>query len=327
MRIVFRWIKKIILPVGVAAIISAVFITAVIAQTTTGTGTTVTGGTTTAGTTTPTVPTGVSSCNDQNSCLMGILTNTYGALQDLNNYLVTVANMATSWLTQDNSNSTAMIQSGFSTLGGLIVQNINTQNTLQQQLAADLFGQNISAFSGSPPPVLTASPLINDLSYPTLLGNPPVPKGPFNPYNYLKYAAGFSLRHPNPPTTGVDADNILLYNSYYNTIMAAESFGAYALSNQYADYQNGNSFTTTQLSLITQASNSNWIAQISSEELGKVLRQLLMFESQGYVLLSQLIQLEKQMLTAQVINNSLLIAINSTNESIMYKRAKGQRLG
>jgi len=322
MQIFLRSMKKIILPISLSAIICAVFMSSVIAQTGT------TNGLTTGGNA-PTLPTGVNSCNSQMSCLAAIVTNTYGALQDLNNYLVSVGTMAASWLAPDNSTATSTMQASFNTLGTLITQNASTQTSLQQQIAADLFGQPLSSFSGSPPPVVAAmgNININDLSYPTLLGNPPIPNTSYNPYNYLKYASGFGLLHYVPPTSGLSKDDILRYNSYYQTIMAAESFNAYALSNQYADYQNGNSFTKTQLSLITQATAQSWIAQISSQDLGKVLRQLLMFNSQSYVLLSDLIQIEKQMLTAQAITNSLLIAINTSNESVMYNKAAGKRLG
>lgn len=272
---------------------------------------------------------GTSGCSDANSCLRAINTNTFIILQFINKDLELLGTMASSWLADDKTNATAQMQTYFGSLGNIIIADSNMQNSLatQQQFLADLFGGTVGDFNSQSPAIARSIPNINDLSYPTLLGQPPVIKAAASPYNYVKNASGFSLFHPAPnPSWHGTAAAWSRYANYYNTVMAVESFNSYVLSNQYADTTNGTSFTNTQLNLIQQASNSAWISQIASENaenLGVILRQLLMFESQSYVLLSQLVQLQRQMLTAQVMTNSMLVAINETNESAMQARAQG----
>ncbi len=246
---------------------------------------------------------------------------TYGTLLAIND-------LSSKLFKEDDSDSTAKLQSDFATLGNLIVQNFNTQNSYQKQLTADLFGQPIASFTTpiDTPGVLRVIPNINDLAYSTMLGLPPVPKAPALPLNYVKNAGGLTLTHtiPNLSWQGPEEDQ-KRYQNYYNTIMSVESFNGYVLSNQYADFQNGNSFTTTQNELISQASNSEWISQIASEELGKVFRQILMFESQNYILTTQLVQLQKQLLTAQVMNNALTILTQQNSEDLLVANAQGVR--
>lgn len=252
-----------------------------------------------------------------------IMQYTYGTLQAIND-------LSTKLFKQDDSDSTSQLQSNFATLGNLIVQNFNTQNSYQTQLTADLFGQKIESFTtpANSPSVLNVIPNINDLAYSTMLGLPPVPKGPIAPLNYIKNAGGLTLVHaiPNPGWQGPE-DDVKRYQNYYNTIMAIESFNGYVLSNQYADYQNGNNFTTTQNNLISQASNSDWISQIATEDLGRVFRQILMFESQNYILTTQLIQLQKQLLTAQVMTNALTIMTQQNAEDLLVSNAQGVKPG
>lgn len=279
-------------------------------------------------------PSGANSCSDTLTCLSAITTNTYGALEDLNNlpsYLNGLIQMATSWLTDTSKDGfTSQIQAGFATLGAASANDMNSQNALatQQQLIADMLGLSAADFNSPNPKVLNTVPNINDLSYATLIGAPPVPKAPISPYNYLKNASGFSISHPAPNLnwqgTAQDQTN---YSNYFNTISAIESFDAYTLSNQYADTLNGAAFNNTQSSLIAEASGSAWLLQITTEELGKVLRHILLFDSQSYVLLSQLVQLQRQQLAAQAMTNTLLITNNGMNESLLLSKAQGVRLG
>ena len=272
------------------------------------------------------------SCSDTPSCLLAIAQNTYATLQAVNtlpNFLSTETQVALSWLQQDTSSTTTAMQASFATLGNLVVQDYNTQLAGQLQITADLLGQPLTNMTTptNNPMVLSYIPNVNDLSYLSIMGQPPVPKATnasLSSYNYLKNAAGVNISHIIPGTSwqGKSADQAR-YQNYFNTVIAVESFNGYALSNQYADVQNGNSFTTTQNSLISQASASSWIVQISTEQLGVVIRQLLMFESQSYILLSQLVQTQKQLLSAQVMTNSLLILNNQNNESYLVAKAQG----
>lgn len=255
------------------------------------------------------------------SYLYYIMQYTYGTLQSLND-------ISAKLFKQDDSDATSQLQSNFASLGNTIVQNYNMQNSYQAQLTADLFGQDIKTFGGDKPAVLNVIGNINDLAYSTMLGLPPVPKAPSLPLNYIKNAGGLTLVHtiPNPNWQGTDED-VKRYQNYYNTIMAVESFNGYVLSNQYAEYQNGNTFTTTQNNLISQASNSDWISKIATEDLGIVLRQLLMFESQNYVLTTQLLQTQKQLLAAQVMTNALTIMTQQNAEDLLVSNAQGVKPG
>ena len=56
-----------------------------------------------------------------------------------------------------------------------------------------------------------------------------------------------------------------------------------------------------------------------------MIRQILLFESQNFVLMSQLVKIEKQQLQAQTMTNALLIATGFTNERLMASAAQGIR--
>lgn len=238
--------------------------------------------------------------------------------------------MATSWIAPDKSEFTGNIQEDFSNLGQLLLINAEEQKKQLAQINADLFNQPLASFNqaSSNPKILTIFPPnflnINDVTYSTLLGIPPLPKtaSPTSAYNYVKYASGLSIHHdiPQPNWKGTTPQDSVRYLNYYTTVLAAESFNAYVLNQHIAQK---NEWTTIQSSLIAKASNSKWFAEIATQELGIVLRQILMFQSQSYVLLTQLIQTQKQILTAHVMTNSLLILMNMPSEVIMSLRAQG----
>jgi hypothetical protein len=250
-----------------------------------------------------------------------ILTN----VSTLPNYIATMVTYALNMQKNDDSKSTQSMQSNFALTGNSIVQDASAQLAAQPAMNQDLFGPDANS---------TTLQNANDLVYSTLLGQPlynPDPRNPPGkpatanpPYNYIKNAAGMSIPHifPRMNWRG-SATDFAKYSTYYNTIMSIESFSGYVLSNQLAELQNSNALTTAQMTLVTQASSSDWIAQIASQEIGKVLRQLLMFESQTYVLMTQALQIQKQLLTAQVMTNALLIANNQSNESMMLAKAQG----
>lgn len=281
---------------------------------------------------------GVNSCNDVPSCLNAIVQNTYGTLQSVNNvptYLHQITEFALSFMAHDKSSFTSSIQGNFATLGTLITQDLAMQNSqaLQQQLTIDSFGSKSDGtplitsadLTGNNPAVLSKIPNFNDLAYSTLLGFPPLPKHKSIPYNYIKFASGITMNHVLPAISGWKGqpEDQARYANYFNTLIAVETFNAYTLSGLYAEFQNGNGLSTQQNALITQASGSDWIAQIATEDLGVILRQLLMFQSQTYVLLTQLVQTQKQLLTSQAMTNSLLVLVNANNETSLVSRAKG----
>ena len=261
-----------------------------------------------------------------------IAKNTTDILAKVNgipDYLDAMGKFILSWMAPEKSPTIAKMQENFDLLGQVLVQNPISQIAGQKQVMADIVGKTPDDFIGDTrAPILTAIPNINDLSYASLLGSPPAAKGPFSAYNYIKNASGVNIRHivPRPDWSKTNAMNPYqqLYYQYFNTITAIESFSAYVLSNAAIESQNGGqSSSALQDALVTQASASTWIAEIGSEELGKVLRQILVFQSQTYVLLTQLVQTQKQQLTATVMTNSLLILNNRINENYLAARAQG----
>ncbi len=268
--------------------------------------------------------------------LYNIMINTYGTLQAINNlpnYFTNFGQFIQSWMKTDDSTTTSQIQSSFASLGSAFVNDTNTQNSGQTQLIIDLINQ--SSMNPNPAPksqtqaiaqIIAQVPNLNELSYSTLVGAPPAPKvmASSSAYNYIKNAGGITLSHiiPGLNWQGAQKDQTK-YQSYYNTVMAAESFNGYVLSNQLADSQNGNAVTTLQATLTAQASDSSWIAQIATEELGKVLRQILMYNSQNYVLLTQLVQTQRLALSAQAMTNALLILGNQNTEVLLVSKAQG----
>ena len=109
------------------------------------------------------------------------------------------------------------------------------------------------------------------------------------------------------------------------TISAIQTYNAYLLSQVYSDYVNGTQLTQQQNSLMQQASNAAWFTQVASENIGLVLRQILMYNSQVYVLLSQLVQTQKQALAAQAMTNTLIVIGNEFTGSQLLLRARKQQ--
>lgn len=257
---------------------------------------------------------------------------TYAILQNVNNlphYLANLSQMALSWLAPDDSKSTSEIQANFTSLGNLLVQDITTQNNNTLQFDADAFGQPVSSFTQprDNPAILKLLPPgflnVNDVSYSTLIGLPPVPKIASSPLNYVRFASGLKINHTMPVVNwqGTRQDQ-LNYLSYYGTVTAVETFNSYVLSKEISE---GNNLNTLQSDLVSKASNSDWLLQITSEELGKVLRQILMFDSQTYVIMTELLQTERQLVAAQAMTNTILINNNQLNESILVAKAQGQK--
>lgn len=296
-----------------------------------------------ADTTTPKY-TGTTACSTSQICLNSIVQNTYGMLQSINDiptYLDKLTELAISWLDKDKTQFTADIQSNFAAFGDLLVKDSDKQNSLdmQQKLTADLFSlddtqkaQLLADLNKSNPKILSSIKNINELSYGTVLGVKPLAKvtAGSDPYNYIVNASGISLLHlpidaswvPKKGKIGEYYTN--RYARYFNTVKSVESFNGYVLSNLYADYLNGYKFTTLQTTLIGQASKSDWFSKVAGEEnLGVLMRQLLLFQSQTYVLLAQMVQTQKQMLSAQVMTNAILIANNSFTETQLVKDAGG----
>lgn len=267
---------------------------------------------------------GASSKNNSNY-LYNIMINTAGILKKVNNLpemLGTLTKSAISWMTPDDTDTTASLQQTFTNLANFFLTENSSQLSLQPRLLSDLFN------NAGP----TDLPYANDLTYTTLLGAPYFTKDPRNKekqkavdpsFNYLKNASGFGINHTLPGVggfSGTPADQ-LRYINLYITTTAVESFNAYILSSLYADQQSGGGYSEVQRALITQSSSADWFSHVSSEKLGVVFRQILMYQSQTFMLLTQMIKLQKQQLEAQVMNNTMLMAVNIANEQNILQRA------
>ncbi len=223
---------------------------------------------------------------------------------------------------------TPQLQTYFAGIGAAYLQNVAIQNnpSLLLQLTASELNQPLSSFSSKNPVIASLLPNLNSLIYSSMLGIPPVPKPalPPVPLTYIENAGALNAIHIMPGLNwqGQTTDQQKYYN-FYSTIMAIESFDGYVLSHLLANTINNNSLTPLQNALITQVTSSNFIAQIASETIGQVLRQLLIFTSQSYVLLTQMVNLQREQLTAQVMTNSLLILSNQQNETLLADKAQG----
>lgn len=279
---------------------------------------------------------GSTACSDSNSCLNSIVQNTYFALQKVNALPTALRNlslMALSLNTHDNGQTTSQLQNYFAKYGNSVLTTIDAQMKLQPNLNIDLFanGDKTQFQPTQSPKILKTIPYLNDLAYSTLLGQPPAPQASGvaqSPYNYIKNIGGVTIQHAVPEMSwsgGGDPSKVTRYVSYYNTTMAIQSFNSYVMSRLYVENQKQNLSDTMQQNLMNQATTSTWFTEIGAEELGKVLRQLLMFQSQSYVLLNQLVRLQKELLSAQIMTNSLLILNNQANEDVLVAKAQGIR--
>tara|TARA_R110000868_G_scaffold52240_1_gene165303 strand:- start:1802 stop:2740 length:939 start_codon:yes stop_codon:yes gene_type:complete len=260
-----------------------------------------------------------------------IMQYTYGTMKELQNtptYLRRMAELIESWLSKDDDDNsiTTKTQGTFAQLGVAFNQSLNTQNSaaVQQNVLADLFGIDVNEFKGRDPSILKKMPDVNNLAYSTLIGIPPAAGGKSNPYQYVQNSALLNMTLPIPEKFWQGKKSAIdSYKQYFTALASIQSFNAYIISQLGADGAQNPNATKLSEQLIQQVSGSGWIAQIASEDLGKVLRQILLFESQNYVLNSQIQQAARQQVAAQAMTNSLLILFNKKYEEVMIKDAKG----
>src|SRR3990167_7654079 len=96
--------------------------------------------------------------------LKAIRDNTDSILKKVNNlptYLTALSEFMIAWMAPDDSDTTASMQTNFTQLGNLLIQNATTQNTLQAQLNADLLTNTTKA----------TLPSANDVVYSSILGS------------------------------------------------------------------------------------------------------------------------------------------------------------
>lgn len=270
--------------------------------------------------------------DDNTPILRAIRSDTQGILTILNNlptYLNQLTTEALSWLSKhDDSSATADLLGITTTLGNDFIASYNSQfdNSTALKIVADTYGLPNTSMLTTPrerPEIVDIMPSvnINDTSYWALLGKPPMPSLPNEPYNYVKNASGITIKHAIPEASWRGSkENLERYTNYFRTVMAIESFNAFVLNSLAAD--NGNQATQQNL-LIQKITSSDWSTSVATEDLGIVFRQLLLIESQNFVLMNQISQTLKQSLAAQAMTNSMLIINNVNNEQLLAQKASG----
>jgi hypothetical protein len=236
-----------------------------------------------------------------------------------------------SWLEPDDSDESDNLQKTFTTLNQFVQDVADGQTTNADNLDQVLFRTDPNGIAANDKNLFYG----NDLTYPTLLNKPlfsPDPRNkPNQPevdsaLNYIKNASGMNIPHTLPAISGwqgTKTDQLAYYN-YFSSVMAAQTYGGYVMSGHYADMKNPSGpFSKLQKQLMQQAGDGSWFASIGAADLGVVLRQLLLFQSQSFLVLTQLLVTEKQLLYAQVMNNTLTILNNQFNEKqILLKNAR-----
>ena len=253
--------------------------------------------------------------------LQEIATFTNGTLTAVNSlpaYLTIIAESCTAWLQPDTTDTAANLQASFSNYSNAILLSSSQQQQFVTPLTSDMFGTSVTQGS---------LPYANDLTYGTLLGIPyftPDPRtanggtAPNSPYNYLKYVSGVGLTHTVPGSNWAgNAGDQTRYANYYNTVMAVESYNSYVLTNLLTNAP----LNLVQTLLLSQASTSDFFSKIASEPVGAVLRQILMYDSQTYVVLTQLLSTEKQLLASQAMTNTLIMNTSEFDESMLLRKA------
>lgn len=252
--------------------------------------------------------------------------DTLAAVNNLPEYIEEMVAFAKSWLEFDKSDLTANLQGDISNLtNSLAVTNPQLQLDLLTKLQTDYFGGE-----GVTPDMLVGmAPYLNDLTFSTLLNKPFFATDPrkekepnVDPiFNYVKNASGINIKHPMPSDAWPGTpESKQKYMGFYTAISAAQTYNGYLMS----QVSSGLKLNSLQQKLMQDASNSDMFAEIAgNEKLGTVFRQLLLFNSQIYVLLVQMLQVQQQQLGAQVVANTLSILNNQNNETILVKGAKG----
>jgi hypothetical protein len=249
------------------------------------------------------------------------------AVNNIPAYLAQITQMAASFMASDNSGDPIDWSSNWTnqqnllvTLNSNAVSSEANQYTLQQTLLTNFFGSN--HVTASPPVPYN----LNDISYTTLLGQPLASSDPRSEdfaMNYLVNASGLGipLEVPDDSWSG-EKDYKLNYKKFYNATTSVQTYNAFVLSRLYQESKTTNQ-NATRMQLIAQSGNSDWFSAIISNDLGWVLRQILLYNSQMFLLLDQLVQSQRQMAASLAMTNTLLIISNQFQGKFLLDKAKG----
>lgn len=253
------------------------------------------------------------------------------AINTIFTYMTELNLFALTWMTADNtsgqspdwSTNWSNEQNWLASLGSSAMTNETNQYNMQTALLTTFFGAN--NIQATPPNPQN----INDLAYVSMLKQPLVSPDPRGnnvnvAMNYLTNASGLGMPLPLPSSSfRGQADAQKNYINYYNTMTAVQTYNAFALSRLYQDSQSRQNDSTLRNKLITQSSNSDWFSSVITNDLGWVLRQILLYTSQSYVLMDQMVQTQKQMAATLAMTNTLIIVNNKLQGDILLKQAKG----
>jgi hypothetical protein len=260
-----------------------------------------------------------------NYLLTLILGTTAGILQLLNQtpaYAEALTEMAKSWIeTNDPANTIGNNQYIFSSLG-----NLRTTGE-QNQLSATVSLTNQFLLAGSrnsDNPILPSN--ANDLTYTILFGDPIVKSTSTstdysqNIQNYIKNVTGSTLLLDQPNPNWPDGKSKTQYTNLYNTLAAIQSYDQYLVSGL-SNLKDSEDLSTQ---LTAQATNPDWFKQIATEALGLVLRHILMYTSQSFVQINQIIELQQKQLAVQAMTNSLLLVLVQSNVGSQLQQSAGR---
>lgn len=176
-------------------------------------------------------------------------------------------------------------------------------------------------------------PNLNELSYATYAGKPllPLDKSKGEELDkvvkkYLANLAGSNVYHLSPKAPGNWAgtkESYAAYERYFNTVMAAESYNSHIISEMYANFQDKDQLNTLQTKLVEQAKDPDkWFTQVGSEPIAFVMRQMLLYLSQVFVVQTEMLKTQKEMLYTQAVTNSLLTLIGQYTENNLLRNAR-----
>lgn len=270
---------------------------------------------------------------ESNYYLDQISSYTYATLAAINNapqFLRPVSQLAMSFLQTDNSDATSTLQSDFANYANGLINNQKQQLDVQTTLLNDFFSQNGTIDLPTPETL----PFANQITYSTMLNSPYFSdqekdvsgNNVDSALKYVENASGQAITHVYPALNWAGTKEAQRsYINYYKTISAVQTFNAYVMSELYVNAKNNFNLSNLQIKLMQDASDSdNWFKKVATEDLGIVLRQILLFNSQMYIVMINMLQIQKEMLTAQAMSNSLVIIGNQFNEQNLMAKAKGQ---
>ncbi len=241
---------------------------------------------------------------NSNSTLNEIKQITWQILVALNQspaYIRDVTRLAKSWLEPDDSDATA----------------INQQLLHHYGEAVPVDYSYIQQLNNSFTSATTDSSTVNVNSFNALLSDKNN-DGINDIRAYLQNISGASL-HQGTLGSQIaalgtrDANAIQNEKAYYATLTSVQSYNNYIISHFYHHFSQRKSLDK----LVQNASRSDWLAQAASEPLGKVLRQILYYESQHFVLQARLLETQENALGAQAMTNTLLIMLIQSNHRLL----------